>query len=55
MFRCDQDMITRLNAADVTLKEYKKNGLNVSMLAIVVGVWYQKPWSSFAKRMDASW
>ena len=55
MFRWDSDMITRLNVADVALKEYKKDGLSVSMLAVVMGVWYQKPWLSFAKRMVASW
>ena len=38
MYRCDQDMIARLNIADVVLKEYKKNESSVSMLAVIMGV-----------------
>ena len=38
MYRCNQDMITRLNIADVVLKEYKKGWLSVSMPAIIMGV-----------------
>ena len=51
---CDQDMITRLNIA-VVLKEYKKDGSSLSMLAVIMGIWYQKPWLSFEKRTAASW
>ena len=38
MYRCDQDMITRLIIPDVVLNEYKKDGSNVSMLAVIMGV-----------------
>ena len=38
MYRCDQDMITRLNIADVVLKAYKKEGSSVSMLAIIMRI-----------------
>ena len=37
MYRCDQDIITRLNIAYVVLKEYKKDGSSVSMLAVIMG------------------
>ena len=33
MYRCDRVMITTLNIADAVLKEYKKDGSSVSMLA----------------------
>ena len=38
MYRCNQDMITRLIIPDVVLNEYKKDGSNVSMLAVIMGV-----------------
>ena len=43
IYRCDQDMIARLNIADVVLKEYKKDESSVSMLAVIMRVSYQKP------------
>ena len=38
MYRCDQDMIARLNIDGVVLKQYKKDELSVSMLAVIMGV-----------------
>ena len=38
VYRCDQDMITRLNIADVGLKEYKNDGSSVLMLVVIMGV-----------------
>ena len=38
IYRCDQVMITRLNIADVVLKECKKDGSCISLLAVTIGV-----------------
>ena len=37
MYRCDQDMITRLNIA-VVLKEYEKDESSVSILAVIIKI-----------------
>ena len=39
IYRYDQVMITRLNIADVALKECKKDGSCISLLAVTIGVW----------------
>ena len=35
IYRCDQDMMARLNIADVVLKEHEKDESSVSLLAVV--------------------
>ena len=37
MYRCDQDMIARLNIA-VVLKEYEKDESSVSILAFIIKI-----------------
>ena len=38
MHRCNQDMKTRLKIAVAVLKVYKKDGSDVSMQAVIMGV-----------------
>ena len=38
VYRCDQDMIARVNIADATLKEYKRDESNALLLVVIMGV-----------------
>ena len=38
VYRCDQDMIARVNIADAILKEYKRDESNALLLVVIMGV-----------------
>ena len=38
IYKCDQDIIAKLNVAGVVLKGYKKDKSSISMLTVIMGI-----------------